>query len=372
MSASPHANGGELLRPLRLPDFSRAGRVECRSPGASTAAATSVLGHWVREVVGANPRTFRLVGPDEVASNRLQAVFEVTDRPVRRRDAGPPTSICAARGRVLEVLSEHLCRGLAGGLPAHRPARDLHLLRGVHPHRRLDGQPARQVDQGEPVDPVAAPDRVAELPAHQPRVAAGPQRLLPPGPRLHRPCGEQEVRDRARLPAPGREHAAVHDGPLPAQPGLRSTSWWRASSPRPQWLDRDAAVAHCAAGHRHLGLGVQRRRRRAGRGARLLRRRADRGDPRRGDAAAPAPAAAAGAGGERGRPDAAAGPDRAPARAVRPGVRPAVPAGLPGDLRIPRLPVVDPPAHLPPAQPPRTSTCAATRRRAPPPRRSTC
>ena len=99
--------------------------------------------------------------------------------------------------------------GLARRLPADRPARLLLLLRGVHPHRRLDVQPARQVAEGDPRHSLAAADRLAELPAHLARLAAGPQRLQPPGPRLHRPRGQQEGRGHPRLPAARRQHPAV-------------------------------------------------------------------------------------------------------------------------------------------------------------------
>jgi xylulose-5-phosphate/fructose-6-phosphate phosphoketolase len=113
MSASRHANGGELLRPLRLPDISRY-LLDVPSPGVVEAGATSVLGLWVRDVISANPATFRLFGPDEVASNRLQAVFEVTER-VFEGERRPGDDHLAARGRVLEVLSEHLCQGWLEG-----------------------------------------------------------------------------------------------------------------------------------------------------------------------------------------------------------------------------------------------------------------
>ena len=122
--------------------------------------------------------------------------------------------------------------GLARGLPADRPARPLQLLRGVHPHRRLDVQPAREVAEGDARHPVAPPDRVAQLPAQLARLAAGPQRLLAPGPRLHRPRREQEGRDHPRLPAAGREHAALGRRPLPAEPQLRQRRSSPASSRR--------------------------------------------------------------------------------------------------------------------------------------------
>jgi xylulose-5-phosphate/fructose-6-phosphate phosphoketolase len=113
MSATPHANGGELLRELRLPDF-RDHAVEVDRPGGPVAEATRVLGGWVREVIRANPDNFRLFGPDEVASNRLQDVFAVTDR---QFDAEilPGDDHVAPAGRVVEVLSEHMCQGWLEG-----------------------------------------------------------------------------------------------------------------------------------------------------------------------------------------------------------------------------------------------------------------
>ncbi len=77
MGANPHANGGLLLEPLRLPDF-RNYAVAVPSPGKSTAEAARVLGGFLRDIVVANPRGFLVVGPDETASNRLTALFDVT------------------------------------------------------------------------------------------------------------------------------------------------------------------------------------------------------------------------------------------------------------------------------------------------------
>ncbi|SDI41607.1 phosphoketolase family protein [Nonomuraea jiangxiensis] len=113
MSANPHANGGELLKPLRLPDF-RTLAVEVKSPAGQSSEPTRVLGGLLRDVIAANPRNFRLLGPDETASNRLTDVFEVTDR---AWDAAvePTDEHLAADGRVMEVLSEHLCQGWLEG-----------------------------------------------------------------------------------------------------------------------------------------------------------------------------------------------------------------------------------------------------------------
>ncbi|YCK39626.1 phosphoketolase [Actinomadura sp. ATCC 39365] len=113
MSASPHANGGELLRPLALPDF-RDHAVEVKSPAAQSTEPTRVLGAFLRDVIAANPHNFRLMGPDETASNRLQAVFETTTR-AWNAEVEPADENLAPGGRVMEVLSEHLCQGWLEG-----------------------------------------------------------------------------------------------------------------------------------------------------------------------------------------------------------------------------------------------------------------
>jgi xylulose-5-phosphate/fructose-6-phosphate phosphoketolase len=113
MSASPHANGGELLRDLVLPDF-RAYAVECPAPGTTTSEPTRVLGAFLRDVVAANPDNFRLFGPDETASNRLGEVLAVTDK-VWNAEIEPTDEDLAPEGRVLEILSEHLCQGWLEG-----------------------------------------------------------------------------------------------------------------------------------------------------------------------------------------------------------------------------------------------------------------
>ncbi|MGC5379762.1 phosphoketolase family protein [Micromonospora sp. DT68] len=113
MSANPVTNGGLVLRDLDLPDF-RAYGVDVAEPGTATAGATGVLGPWIRDVIAANPQTFRLFGPDEVASNRLGAAFEVTDR-AWMAGTVPGDDHLSPDGRVMEVLSEHLCQGWLEG-----------------------------------------------------------------------------------------------------------------------------------------------------------------------------------------------------------------------------------------------------------------
>ena len=121
--------------------------------------------------------------------------------------------------------------------------------------------------------------------------------------------------------------------------------------PAPQWLTMDQAVKHCTAGPRHLGVGQQRQGRRAGRGHGLLRRRADAGDAGGGRAAPQAPAGAEGPRGQRREPDEAAAAERAPARALGPRLRRPVHEGQADHLRLPRLPVADPPADVPADEP---------------------
>jgi xylulose-5-phosphate/fructose-6-phosphate phosphoketolase len=113
MSANPHANGGRLLRDLELPDF-RSYAVAVPSPATTTSEATKVLGTFLRDVIRRNPHTFRLVGPDETASNRLSPVFEATDRAWMAERLATDDHL-APRGRVMEVLSEHLCQGWLEG-----------------------------------------------------------------------------------------------------------------------------------------------------------------------------------------------------------------------------------------------------------------
>ncbi|MCC7084259.1 MAG: phosphoketolase family protein [Pirellulales bacterium] len=115
MGANPHANGGILLRDLRMPDF-REYAVEVPSPGKVEAEDTRVLGGFLRDVVklNADQRNFRVFGPDETTSNRLNAVFEATDRQWEAETLESDDHL-AHDGRVVEVLSEHQCQGWLEG-----------------------------------------------------------------------------------------------------------------------------------------------------------------------------------------------------------------------------------------------------------------
>ena len=208
-------------RAARLPRLRRGragarGRHRARRPRSW---ATS----WPRSCASTStPSDFRLFGPDETVSNRLgrgarghPAHLERHDPPRRR----PPLADRPGDGD--PERAHH--PGLGGGLPADRAARLLLLLRGLHPHRRLDVQPARQVAGRVRGDPLAAAGRLAQLPAHLARLAAGPQRLLPPGPGLHRPRAHQEGVGHARLPAARRQHACSTSPTSACAAGTSST-----------------------------------------------------------------------------------------------------------------------------------------------------
>jgi xylulose-5-phosphate/fructose-6-phosphate phosphoketolase len=115
MGANPHANGGVLLRDLRMPDF-REYAVNVPQPGVVVAEATRVLGRFLRDIMKLNEqqRNFRVFGPDETASNRLSALFEVTDR-TWVAERVPDDENLSPDGRVMEILSEHTCQGWLEG-----------------------------------------------------------------------------------------------------------------------------------------------------------------------------------------------------------------------------------------------------------------
>jgi xylulose-5-phosphate/fructose-6-phosphate phosphoketolase len=113
MGANPHANGGLLLRDLRLPDF-RDYAVDVPAPGATISEAPRVLGAWLRDVIRDNPSNFRLFGPDETESNRLTDVYQATDKQFEGVIV-PGDNHVAQAGRVIEVLSEHMCQGWLEG-----------------------------------------------------------------------------------------------------------------------------------------------------------------------------------------------------------------------------------------------------------------
>ncbi|MCP5514255.1 MAG: phosphoketolase family protein [Spirochaetales bacterium] len=115
MGANPHTNGGAIMKNLKMPDF-RNYAVAVEKPGTVYAEATKVMGKFLRDVMKLNmdAANFRIVGPDETASNRLSALFEVTDR-VSTGEIIPEDEHITPDGRVMEVLSEHMCQGWLEG-----------------------------------------------------------------------------------------------------------------------------------------------------------------------------------------------------------------------------------------------------------------
>ena len=115
MGANPHANGGLLLKPLQLPDFQNYS-IRVPSPGGVVAEATQLMGEYLRDVMQLNKdsRNFRVMGPDETASNRLGALFEATSR-TWLAETRPEDDHLSPDGRVMEILSEHTCQGWLEG-----------------------------------------------------------------------------------------------------------------------------------------------------------------------------------------------------------------------------------------------------------------
>ena len=259
MGANPHANGGLLLRELRMPDF-RDYAVKLPRPGGLMNEDTRTLGKFLRDVIRLNDdqRNFRLFGPDETASNRLTAVYEATDKQWEAETVATDDHL-AFQGRVMEMLSEHQCEGwLEGYLLTGRHGLFNCYEAFIHIIDSMFNQ-QREMAEGDARDSLAPADRVAEHPARLARLAAGPERVHAPGPRLHRPRRQQEGRDRPGLPASRYQHALIGDGPLLEEPPLCQRDH-REQAPV-------AAVARHGIGgealhrrDRHVGMGGQRRR----------------------------------------------------------------------------------------------------------------
>ena len=336
MSANPHANGGLAAArpaPARLP------RLRGRRPGARrprTSEATRVLGAFLRDVIVAQPgRRSACSAPTRPPptgwARCSRSPTRAWDAELLRRRRRPRRD-----GRVMEVLSEHLCQGwLEGYLLTGRHGLFNCYEAFIHIIDSMFNQHAKWLKVTREIPwrrPIASLNYL--LSSHVWRQDHNGFSHQDPG--LHRPRRQQEGRDHPRLPAAGRQHPALGRRPLPAQPQLRERDRRRQAAGAELPVDgRGHRALHPR--HRHLGVGVDRRRRRARRRARLRRRRADARDAGRGGDPARAPARPAGARRQRRRPDAPAARDRAPARAVRPRVRRAVHHRPAGRLRLPRL-----------------------------------
>ncbi len=245
MSANPHANGGRLLQDLTLPDF-RSYAVDVPTPGATQAEATRVQGQLIRDVISHNPRNFRVFSPDETNSNRWNAVFEVTNR-CSMAEILPGDDHVAADGRVMEVLSEHLCEGwLEGYLLTGRHGFFSSYEAFIHIVDSMFNQHAKWLKVSSEIPwrrPIASLNYL--LSSHVWRQDHNGFSHQDPGFIDHVVNKKAEI-IRVYLPPDANTLLSVTDH------CLRSRGYVNViiagKQPSAQWLDMDAAAAHCTAG----------------------------------------------------------------------------------------------------------------------------
>jgi len=247
MSANPHANGGLLLKDLVMPSF-RAHAVAVEAPGATDAEATRVAGGFLREVMrlNADAGNFRVMGPDETASNRLGALFEVTTRTTTARIL-PADDHLSPDGRVMEVLSEHLCQGwLEGYLLTGRHGFFSCYEAFIHIVDSMFNQHAKWLKVACGIGwrrPIASLNYL--LTSHVWRQDHNGFSHQDPGFLDHVVNKKAQV-VRVYLPPDANTLLCVADH------CLRSRNYVNVivagKQPSPQWLDIDAAIRHCTAG----------------------------------------------------------------------------------------------------------------------------
>ena len=248
MGCNPHANGGALLKPLDMPSF-RGYAVAVPEPGAVDAEATRVLGGFLRDVMKLNLKAanFRLFGPDETASNRLDAVFEVTGKVWLDGVQEERDNHLSANGRVMEVLSEHLCEGwLEGYLLTGRHGLFSCYEAFIHIVDSMFNQHAKWLKVCNQIPwrkPIASLNYL--LTSHVWRQDHNGFSHQDPGFIDHVASKKSDV-VRIYLPPDANTLLSVADH------CLRSRNYVNliiaGKQPAPQWLDMDAAVRHCAAG----------------------------------------------------------------------------------------------------------------------------
>jgi xylulose-5-phosphate/fructose-6-phosphate phosphoketolase len=247
MGANPHANGGLLLKGLVVPDF-RDYAVAVPKPGSVHAEATRVMGQFLRDVMklNAEARNFRVVGPDETASNRLGALFEVTDR-VSTAEIMPSDDHVSPDGRVMEVLSEHMCQGwLEGYLLTGRHGFFSCYEAFIHIVDSMFNQHAKWLKVTRDIPwrrPIASLNYL--LTSHVWRQDHNGFSHQDPGFIDHVLNKKAEI-VRVYLPPDANTLLSVTDH------CLRSRNYVNVivagKQPEPQWLDMDAAIQHCTAG----------------------------------------------------------------------------------------------------------------------------
>jgi xylulose-5-phosphate/fructose-6-phosphate phosphoketolase len=245
MSANPHANGGLLLHDLRLPDF-RDYALKVQKPGAVDGEATRVQGEFIRDVVTCNSNNFRVFSPDETASNRWGAVFEVTNR-CSTAEIIPGDDHVAPDGRVMEMLSEHQCEGwLEGYLLTGRHGMFSCYEAFIHIVDSMFNQHAKWLKVSHQIPwrrPIASLNYL--LSSHVWRQDHNGFSHQDPGFIDHVVNKKAEV-IRVYLPPDANTLLSVTDH------CLRSRNYVNVivagKQPAPQWLNMDAAIKHCTAG----------------------------------------------------------------------------------------------------------------------------
>jgi len=247
MSANPHANGGQLKRPLRMPDIGKYA-VDVKSPGKTLGESTRILGVWLRDVMQENlaTRNFRVLAPDENNSNRLSAILDVTDRAWNAETLDYDDHL-APDGHVMEILSEHTCQGwLEGYLLTGRHGFMSCYEAFIHIVDSMVNQHAKWLKTSKEVPwrrPIASLNYL--LTSHVWRQDHNGFSHQDPGFIDHVINKKADVA-RVYLPPDANTLLCV------AQHCLES--WDRVNvivagkQPEPQWLDMDAAIAHCEQG----------------------------------------------------------------------------------------------------------------------------
>ncbi len=247
MGANPHANGGLLLRDLNLPDF-RDYAVDVPSPGSTEAEATRVAGIFLRDVMKLNmsEHDFRVFGPDETASNRLGALFEVTDRAFVGESEQSDTQL-SPDGRVMEILSEHLCQGwLEGYLLTGRHGFFSCYEAFIHIVDSMFNQHAKWLKVSREIawrKPIASLTYL--LTSHVWRQDHNGFSHQDPGFIDHVVNKKADI-IRVYLPPDANTLLSVTDHCLRSRHYVNVIV--AGKQPAPQWLDMDAALQHCASG----------------------------------------------------------------------------------------------------------------------------
>jgi xylulose-5-phosphate/fructose-6-phosphate phosphoketolase len=247
MGANPHANGGLLLKDLKMPDF-RQYAVRVTQPGSGFEESTRILGKLLRDVMKLNQENanFRVMGPDETDSNRLSAIFEVTDRDSMAEIL--PTDVHVSRdGRVMEVLSEHMCQGwLEGYLLTGRHGFFSSYEAFIHIVTSMYNQHAKWLEAVRHIpwrNPIASLNYL--LTSHVWRQDHNGFSHQDPG-FLDNAVNKKPELVRAYFPPDANTLLSVADH------CLRSRNYVNiivaGKQPELQWLDMDAAIKHCAAG----------------------------------------------------------------------------------------------------------------------------